>query len=66
VLAIVVGKLTSDHQFAYYAQVYPRDGQDGLGAFMDGLYAGAITEVIGFVLLFLLQIIYVHGSKSED
>jgi hypothetical protein len=64
-LAVIVYKLTEVHQFASYASAYPHDGQDGLQAFMDGLYAGAATEFVGFILIFILQIAFVSPAKSE-
>ena len=65
VLAIVAAKLTADHQMAIYVQAYPHDGQDGLGALMDGFYAGIATELIGFILIFFLQISLVSPTKGE-
>jgi hypothetical protein len=41
--------------FALYAREYPHDGQDGLGAFMDALQAGALTLIGVFVLVFVVQ-----------
>ena len=38
-----------------YARLYPRDGQDGLAAGIDGLEAGALTFVVVFVIAFLAQ-----------
>jgi hypothetical protein len=66
VLAIIVYKVTFDHQIAYYVQAYPHDGQDGLGAFMDGLYASAASELIGFIVIFLLQIFCVSKRKPKE
>jgi hypothetical protein len=66
VLAVIAYKLTESHQFANYVQAYPHDGQDGLEAFVDGLYAAAATELVGFILIFILQIAFVSPSKSEE
>jgi len=45
----------SDAQFLVYARQYPHDGQDGLGAMMDGLAAGGITFVAAFFGFFVAQ-----------
>jgi hypothetical protein len=65
-LAVIAFKITANHQFDCYARTYPHDGQDGLGAFMDGLYVGSATELIGFVLIFGIQVAFVSRAKSEE
>jgi hypothetical protein len=53
--AICAFKITADHQIALYAREYPHDGQDGLGAVMDGFGAGAFMLLIVFAVLFVVQ-----------
>ena len=53
--------------FARYAREYPHDGQDGLGAFMDALHAGALTLLGVFLLVFAVQRLLTakHVSSSQ-
>ena len=53
--------------FVLYAREYPHDGQDGLGALMDALQAGALTLIGVFILVFAVQrlITAKHVSSSE-
>jgi hypothetical protein len=48
VVAYFVGGHVADTHFQLYARQYPHDGQDGLGAAIDGLTTGAITFVVAF------------------
>ena len=51
---LVYGYINKTH-FDLYARQYPHDGQDGLGAMMDALSAGAMTMLVTFVVLFFVQ-----------
>ena len=66
ILAVTVFRLTEGHQFAYYAKTYPHDGLDGFGAYMEALTAGAATELLGFIVIFFLQIAFVSPTKPEE
>lgn len=55
VLAVCVFIWTNNASFDRYAQKYPSDGQDGLGALMDAVEAGAATLVGVFFSVFVLQ-----------
>jgi hypothetical protein len=67
-LALVVALVSSvcvfirvnNTHFAIYAHEYPYDGQDGLSAMMDALHVGTITLLVVFILLFLIQRIFLR------
>jgi hypothetical protein len=54
---------TNNAHFKSYAQQYPHDGQDGLGALMDACFAGVWTFVGVLMGLFLLQRMIVSNGK---
>lgn len=56
---------TNNAHFSRYAKQYPHDGQDGLGAMMDALYAGAWTFAGAAIGLFVLQRMIAHSEPPE-
>lgn len=64
VSAYLVFERTEKALFAQYAREAPYDGQDGLSAFMGALHVGAITLVLVFLAVFLLQRAIVPRSQS--
>jgi hypothetical protein len=56
---------TNNTHFERYAREYPHDGQDGLSAFMDALFAGGWTFIGVSIGLFLLLRMTMGIRNSE-
>jgi hypothetical protein len=63
IVAVVVFIHVNNSSFQRYAQQYPHDGQDGLGALVDAMQAGAFTLVGVFIALFVLQRLMTSASR---
>jgi len=65
ILAMAGCHWTAEAELRYYVRAYPHDGQDGLGAMMDGLTAAFWIELAGFAVIFWLQRTFMPRGKAD-
>jgi hypothetical protein len=54
-LAIICAWLAFRLSFYFFVWRYPHDGQDMLGSVALAILVGPAVEILGFILLFLIQ-----------